>query len=155
MPSFETAARSLKVVPTTAPVHGDVDIETVIIALGREPGSGLVVTPDTFTLVHRAPIISAAARNNVPAVYWRSDFAKDGGLISYGVDRVDILRRAGHYVDLILHGAKPADLLVQFPRVRPSTLSPGALCRPPLQLQIPSHQFEETVRRRQSRHPFG
>jgi putative ABC transport system substrate-binding protein len=69
MPSFETAARSLKVVPTSAAVHTDVEIETAIIALGREPGGGLVVMTDPFTTVHRAPIISAAARNNVPAVY--------------------------------------------------------------------------------------
>ena len=69
MPSFETAARSLKVVPIIAPVHSDVEIETAIIALGREPGGGLVVMPDAFTVAHRAPIILAAARNNVPAVY--------------------------------------------------------------------------------------
>ena len=69
MPSLETAARSLKVVPIIAPVHSDVEIETAIIALGREPGGGLVVMPDAFTLAHRAPIILAAARNNVPAVY--------------------------------------------------------------------------------------
>jgi putative tryptophan/tyrosine transport system substrate-binding protein len=60
MPSLETAARSLKVVPIIAPVHSDVEIETAIIALGREPRGGLVVMPDVFTDVHRAPIISAA-----------------------------------------------------------------------------------------------
>jgi putative ABC transport system substrate-binding protein len=65
MPSLKTAARSLKIVPITAPIHSDVEIETAIIALGREPGSGLVVMPDTLMLVHRAPIILAAARNNV------------------------------------------------------------------------------------------
>jgi putative tryptophan/tyrosine transport system substrate-binding protein len=89
MPSFETAARSLKVAPIIAPVHGDVEIETAIIALGREPQSGLVVMPDLFMLAHRAPIISAAARNNVPAVYPNLPYARDGGLLSYGVDRVD------------------------------------------------------------------
>ena len=68
VPSFETAARSLKVVPIIAPVHSDEEIETAITALGREPGAGLVVLGDTFTLAHRAPIISAAARNNVPAI---------------------------------------------------------------------------------------
>jgi putative ABC transport system substrate-binding protein len=115
MPSFETAARSLKVVPIIAPVHGDAEIETAIIALGREPGGGLVCLPDVFTIAHRAPIISAAARNNVPAVYWASDFARDGGLLSYGADRVDIWRRAATYVDRILRGAKPAELPVQFP----------------------------------------
>ena len=115
MPSLETAARSLKVVPIIAPVHSDGEIETAIIALGREPGGGLVVLPDVFTSAHRAPIILAAARNNVPAVYPLPDFARDGGLLSYGVDLVDNFRRAATYVDRILRGAKPAELPVQLP----------------------------------------
>jgi putative ABC transport system substrate-binding protein len=115
MPSLEAAARSLKVVPITAPIHGDVEIETAIIALGREPQGGLVVMPDIFMTAHRAPIISAAARNQVPAVYYLSDFARDGGLLSYGVDIVDLYRRAATYADRILRGEKPGDLPVQFP----------------------------------------
>ena len=115
MPSFETAARSLKVVPIVASVHDDVEIEMAIIGLGREPGGGLVVMPDAFTVSHRAPIILAAARNNVPAVYPLSDFAREGGLLSYGVGLVDGSRRAATYVDRILRGAKPAELPVQFP----------------------------------------
>ena len=114
MPSFETAARSLKVVPSIAPVHNEAEIETAIIALGREPGGGLVVI-DAFAGVHRASIIAAAARNNVPAVYWQSDFARDGGLLSYGTDLVDPWRRAASYVDRILRGANPAELPVQLP----------------------------------------
>jgi putative ABC transport system substrate-binding protein len=112
---FEAAARSLKVAPSTAPVHTDVEIETSIITLGREPGGGLVVMPDEFMFTHRAPIISAAARNNVAAVYPESEFTRDGGLLSYGVDFVDIYRRGASYVDRILRGAKPGDLPVQFP----------------------------------------
>src|SRR5262249_32940881 len=112
MPSFETAARSLKVEPIIAPVHSDVEIETAIIALRPEPGGGLVVRPDIFTFAHRAPIISAAARNNVPAVYGISEFAKDGGLLSHGPDRVDIWRHAATYVDRIRRGAKPPELPV-------------------------------------------
>jgi len=115
MPSFETAARSLKVVPISAPAHGDAEIETAIIALGCEPGGGLVVMPDAFMTAHRAPIIPATARNNVPAVYPVSVFARDGGLLSYGVDQVDTWRRAATYVDRILRGEKPGDLPVQFP----------------------------------------
>ena len=71
--------------------------------------------PDAFTDVHRAPIILAAARNNVPAVYHNSDYARDGGLLSYGADRVDPFRRTASYVDRILRGDKPGDLPVQFP----------------------------------------
>jgi putative ABC transport system substrate-binding protein len=102
-------------VSIVAPVHSDAEIETAIIALGREPGGGLVVMPDLFTGVHRVPIILAAARNNLPAVYWDSVFARNGGLLSYGPDGVDIFRRAATYVDRILRGAKPGDLPVQFP----------------------------------------
>jgi putative tryptophan/tyrosine transport system substrate-binding protein len=115
MPSLERAAGSLKVAAIIAPVRDEGEIETAIIALGREPGGGLVVLPDIFTSVHPAPIILAAARNNVPAVYWDSLFARDGGLLSYGVDSVDLFRRAASYVDRILRGAKPGDLPVQFP----------------------------------------
>jgi putative ABC transport system substrate-binding protein len=114
-PSLETAARSLKVVVIPAPVRSDVEIETAIIALGREPGGGLVVMPDAFMNAHRAPIISAASRNNVPAIYWQSDFARSGGLLSYGGDQVDLWRRAASYMDRILHGEKPGDLPVQLP----------------------------------------
>src|SRR5262249_13357902 len=74
-----------------------------------------VVMPDAFMNVHRAPIILAAARNNVPAVYSRSFFATDGGLLSYGADPVDPFRRAATYVDLILRGPKPPGLPVQLP----------------------------------------
>ena len=115
MPSLETAARSLAVVPFSAPVHSDAEIETAIKALGREPGGGLVVMPDVFMIVHRVTTILAAARNNVPAVYDLSAFARDGGLLSYGVDRVDTFRRAATYVDRILRGAKPVELPVQLP----------------------------------------
>jgi putative ABC transport system substrate-binding protein len=115
MPSLETATRSLKVELIIAPIHSDVEIETAVIALGREPGAGLVVMPDAWMTAHRASIISAAARNNVPAVYSIPDFARDGGLLSYGPDTVDILRRAATYVDRILRGAKPAELPVQLP----------------------------------------
>jgi putative ABC transport system substrate-binding protein len=115
LPAFEAAARSLKVAPIAAPVHSDADIEMVITSLGRESGGGLVVSTDAFMIVHRVPVILLAARNNVPAVYQTSVFARDGGLLSYGPDRADIFRRSASYVDRILRGAKPADLPVQLP----------------------------------------
>jgi putative ABC transport system substrate-binding protein len=115
MTSFETSARSLKVAPIIAPVRSDVEIETAIVALGREPGGGLVVTPDVFLIAHRAPLISAAARNKVPAIYSVSEAAGEGGLLYYGLDRVDTFRRAATYVDRILRGAKPAELPIQLP----------------------------------------
>ena len=115
MPSFETAARSRKIALIIAPVHSEVEIEMAIIALGRELGGGLVVMPDVFNATHRESIISVAARNNVPAIYPQSSYARDGGLLSYGPDQLDIIRRGATYVDRILRGAKPSDLPVQFP----------------------------------------
>jgi ABC-type uncharacterized transport system substrate-binding protein len=115
MSRLETAARSLKVKPIIAPVHSDAEIDNAIIALGRDPGGGLVVTPDSWMNIHRSSTIAAAARNNIPAVYFQSDFVRYGGLLSYGVDQVDNWRRAASYVDSILRGAKPGDLPVQFP----------------------------------------
>jgi putative ABC transport system substrate-binding protein len=66
-------------------------------------------------VVHRAPIILAAAQEKVPAVYDQSAFTRDGGLLSYGPDQVDIWRRAASYVDRILRGEKPGDLPMQLP----------------------------------------
>jgi putative ABC transport system substrate-binding protein len=115
LPVFETAARSLRVEPIPAPVQSDREIETAITSLGSNQGAGLVVMPDGFMLVHRAPIILLAAQHRVLAVYSRSVFAREGGLLSYGPDIADMFRRAATYVDRILRGAKPADLPVQFP----------------------------------------
>jgi len=114
MPSLEKAAKSLTVEPIIARVHSDVEIETAIMGLGREPGGGLVVMPDTFVNAHRELIISVAARNKVSAVYPGSYLVRDGGLISYGGEG-NQLGRAATYVDRILRGAKPGDLPVQFP----------------------------------------
>jgi putative ABC transport system substrate-binding protein len=112
-PAFEAAAQSLKVAPIAAPVHSDAEIEQVITSLGQEPGGGLIAMPDVLIMTHRAQIILLAARNNVPAVYPRSLYVRDGGLLSYGPDPVDIFRRSASYIDRILGGAKPADLPVQ------------------------------------------
>jgi putative tryptophan/tyrosine transport system substrate-binding protein len=115
LPSFEAAARSLKVDPITAPVHSEADIETVITSLGRDPRGGLVVPSDIFTQRHRAPMILLADKNRVPAVYNFSGYVRDGGLLSYGPNFADLYRRAASYVDRILRGAKPAELPVQLP----------------------------------------
>jgi putative ABC transport system substrate-binding protein len=115
VPPFETAARSLKVTPIIAPVRSDAEIEAAIRDLGREPGGGVVVMSGTTLAAHRAPIITATARNNVPAVYSASYFARDGGLLAYGPDRVDTFRSAATYLDRILRGAKPTELPVQLP----------------------------------------
>jgi putative tryptophan/tyrosine transport system substrate-binding protein len=115
LPFFQVGARSLKVEPISAPVRSEAEIEAVISSVGREPGGSIIVMPDVFLFVYRAPIISAAIRNNVPSVFNYSAFVKDGGLLSYGPDTEDVFHRAASYVDRILRGAKPAELPVQLP----------------------------------------
>jgi putative tryptophan/tyrosine transport system substrate-binding protein len=136
MTSLETAARSRKVVAITAPVHDDVEIETAIADFGREPGGGIVFMPDTFTIAHRPSAISAAAQNSVPAVYWLPDFARDGGLLSYGNDLRDTFRRAASYVDRILRGANPAELPVQLP----TKFELSSTSRPPMHSGLRCHR---------------
>jgi putative ABC transport system substrate-binding protein len=111
---FEVAARSIAVEPITAPVRSDAEIENVISSLGREQG-GLVLMTDGYMTVHRGLIISLAARKHVPAIYAESFSAKDGGLLSYGANSLDIFRHAVPYVDRILRGVTPGDLPVQVP----------------------------------------
>jgi putative ABC transport system substrate-binding protein len=113
---FEAAARSSKLEPIAAEARSDAEIETAITSLGGEPRGGLVVTPDYFMFNHSEAIVLQAARNNVPVVYpWKSVVVGQGGLLSYGPDLADIVRRSAPYVDKILRGANPADLPVQVP----------------------------------------
>jgi putative ABC transport system substrate-binding protein len=112
---FEAAARSFAVESIAAPVRSDAEIEKAITQLGREPGGGLVLMTDGFMFVHRKSIISLAAGNNLPAIYAESVSARDGGLLSYGANYLDVFRRAAPYIDRILRGEKPADLPVQVP----------------------------------------
>ena len=92
------------------------DIEPGIAGLASD--FGLLVAPDTFTNVNRAPIIRSAAQYRIPATYPYRQFDVDGGLMAYGPNPTEVVRRSATYVDRILKGAKPADLPVQ---ARPGT----------------------------------
>jgi ABC transporter substrate binding protein/Phage integrase family len=106
---------SFAVEPIIAPVRDTFTLESVIAAQALAPNGGLIVIPDSFTDVHRAEIISLAARFGLPAIYPRRPFTELGGLLSYGIDQVDSYRRAAAYVDRILKGEKPSELPVQAP----------------------------------------
>jgi putative ABC transport system substrate-binding protein len=114
---FEAAARSNGIEPITAPVHNAADIEHVFDSLGNRPDTGLVLLPDVFTAtkINLDLITSLAARIRQPTIYPYRYMVAAGGLISYGIDTVDLYRRASIYIDRILKGAKPADLPVQLP----------------------------------------
>jgi putative tryptophan/tyrosine transport system substrate-binding protein len=101
----------IKVVPSL--VENTADIKRTIEAFARTPNGGLLLPPDTGTNVHRDLIIALAAQYSLPTVHWLHAFVAAGGLMSYGVDFVDMYRQAAFYVDRILRGDKPADLPVQ------------------------------------------
>jgi putative ABC transport system substrate-binding protein len=112
---FKAAAAAFAVDAIAAPVRDGSELDSVISAQAREPNSGLIAMPDSFTDAHRIEITSLAARYRLPTVYPYRFFAEVGGLLSYGVDQIDNWRRAAGYVDRILKGEKPADLPVQAP----------------------------------------
>jgi putative ABC transport system substrate-binding protein len=112
---IKAAAPAFAVALTATPVHDAVEIESAIEQFAREPNGGLLVLPDTTTRTHRRLIIALAAQYRVPAIYDFRDMVMEGGLISYGVDVADLIRRAAGYVDRVLKGAKPAELPVQLP----------------------------------------
>jgi len=113
--AFEAAAASLGIEPIVAKVYSSADIENTIEALGKQPVSGLIVAPDTFSEINGTSIVSLAAQHHVPAVYAISLFARAGGLMSYGPNTPYAIRQAASYVDRILRGEKAADLPVQAP----------------------------------------
>jgi putative ABC transport system substrate-binding protein len=113
--SFEAMPRLIAVEVTAAPIRDTAEIEKVLAKLGREPGSGLIVAPDPFTIVHHQLFIRLAQQHRLPAVYAFRTFVAQGALMSYGPDPYDIFWRSASYVDRILKGAKPADLPIQQP----------------------------------------
>jgi putative ABC transport system substrate-binding protein len=114
---FEAAARSNGIDPIAKPIRSAAEIEAVFASLGNQSDVGLVLPPDVFTATkaNLELITSLAARNRLPTIYPYRYMVTAGGLISYGIDGVDLLRRAPAYIDRILKGAKPADLPVQLP----------------------------------------
>jgi putative ABC transport system substrate-binding protein len=113
--SIEDAARPFGIEIRNFSVRSAGDIELAVDQLGREPGGGLIVLPDNTVVHHRELIVSRAALRRLPAVYPYRYFAASGGLVSYGIDTVDLYSRAAPYVDRILRGAKPGELPVQEP----------------------------------------
>jgi putative tryptophan/tyrosine transport system substrate-binding protein len=112
---FDAAAASLGIKLSANPIDSPRELESAITALGRDHGGGLIVIPDSFNIVNREQIITLAANHRVPTIYPYLFAVREGGLISYGVNQVDLFHRAASYVDRILKGAKPADLPVQTP----------------------------------------
>ena len=109
------AAAPLAAELSATPVRSETEIETAATAFAREPGGGLIAGPDPFINTHHRLIIALAQQHRVPTLFGFRQHAKEGGLMSYGPDAIDIVRRSASYVDRVLKGEKPADLPVQAP----------------------------------------
>ena len=116
IPPFMESAKEFHVTPIADEVHSPADIEAAMADLGAVPESALIVMAGNFTTLHRELIVSLAARLRIPTIYPYRYFVDEGGLLSYGVDVLDLFRRTPDYVDRILQGAQPGDLPVQAPK---------------------------------------
>jgi putative tryptophan/tyrosine transport system substrate-binding protein len=116
MRAAKAAAPALVIDIVPLPIeNSDTDIERAVTSFASTPNGALVVPPDSTTFVHRDFLIALLARYRLPAVYTYRDFVTAGGLMSYGVDLIDLWRLSASYVDRILRGTNPADLPVQAP----------------------------------------
>jgi putative tryptophan/tyrosine transport system substrate-binding protein len=113
--AFAADARILPTLVARAAVDSEADIESEVAKLAAQPGAGLIVVPDTLTLVHRQAILASVAKHSVPAIHAYRQAVAEGGLMSYAPDTIDIFHRSASYVDRILKGEKPADLPAQAP----------------------------------------
>jgi putative tryptophan/tyrosine transport system substrate-binding protein len=116
LPPFIESAKEFKVTAVSIEVRSAAEITKQMENLSSTLGAGLIVMPDNFMTLNRGLVVSLAARLRIPAMYPYRYFVDEGGLLSYGVDVLDLFSRASDYVDRILKGAKPAVLPVQAPR---------------------------------------
>ena len=113
--AIQSVASSFGVELTPVNVRDASDIERAITAFARSADGGLIVTASILAVLHRDLLVTLAAQQKLPAVYFDRLFVAAGGLISYGPDNSDQYARAAGYVDRILKGEKPADMPVQAP----------------------------------------
>ena len=113
LPPIEAAAQSLGVHVSISVVRSVAEIERAIEQFAREPNGGLIPLPSPLMVVHRDLVISLAMRHRLPNVYAYRYYPIGGGLASYGIENIELYRRAASYVDRILRGDKPGDLPVQ------------------------------------------
>jgi putative ABC transport system substrate-binding protein len=111
----EHAASYFSVEAIAHPVQSSGDIQSAFDPFARQPGGGLIVLPDPFTVTHRTLIIDLALRYRLPAVYAFRNIVIEGGLVCYGVDLIDLYRRAASYIDRVLKGERAGDLPIQEP----------------------------------------
>jgi putative tryptophan/tyrosine transport system substrate-binding protein len=109
------AARVLGLTLLPQDVRTPNDLDGALVALSRARADALMVAESSGNIEQRKQIVSFAEKHRLPTVFGERASVEDGGLMSYGTDFVDLLRRAATYIDKILKGTKPADLPVEQP----------------------------------------
>jgi len=113
--SFEKFADTLAVRPVMMPVRDAAELGQALDAFGGAPSGAILVPPDAFNTNHRTAIVQGTIRHRLPAIFPYRYYTADGGLMSYGVDVLDLYRRAASYVDRILKGESPAEMPIEQP----------------------------------------
>ena len=111
--TLEPLAPSFNLQLSAFAVRDSVEITRALDQFAGSPNGGLILLPGPVGTTHRQHIIGLAVRHRLPSVFAFRYHVVSGGLASYGVDNIDLYRRAAWYVDRILKGEKPAELPVQ------------------------------------------
>jgi putative ABC transport system substrate-binding protein len=111
----QLAARELGLQIYSMEVSSPAKYESTFNAAIKAGSAAIAVTQDPLATSHQKQILDLTAKNRLPAIYPRTDFVVQGGLMAYGANRAEAYRRAAVLVDKILKGAKPADLPVEQP----------------------------------------
>ena len=112
LPKMSQVAKAHKLVLHEFGVRTPAEFEGAFADMTAKHIGALVVVDDAVLLANSPALAALALKNRLPSGGW-SDFALDGGLVSYGVDFPDLFRRAATFVDKLLKGAKPSDLPVE------------------------------------------
>jgi ABC-type uncharacterized transport system substrate-binding protein len=111
----EVAARSLRVQLQSLRARAAGELDSVFVAAAKESANALIVIGDGIFFGQRARIAELTAKSHLPSIFMEREHASAGGLMAYGPDFLDNMRRAAYYVDKILKGAKPGDLPIEQP----------------------------------------
>jgi putative ABC transport system substrate-binding protein len=111
--SADAAARALGMQLEPVEARDAADLDRAFAGLVRSGAGAFTVLPLASFFTERKKILALAARARLPAIYTGRAFVEDGGLMAYGANLTDLLRRAAGYVDRILKGARPGELPVE------------------------------------------
>jgi putative tryptophan/tyrosine transport system substrate-binding protein len=111
----ESAGRTLGVDIAFVPVSGPDEFDAALARAKRDGAAGIIVTSNPVTTAHRQRLVQLAVKHRLPGIFWERSYVEAGGLMTYSANPTELRRRAAHYVDKILKGAKPGDLPVERP----------------------------------------